>query len=320
MSIAKLSKFIKNSSNKINLALGEFTLTKQLGQGGNGLVYEANFLDQIVAIKFLITEATGKSKQQKLQRFLAEYFNIVKINDLANIVRYIDYDLLKITDDGELLEIPVIIMKRYDSSLERQQIKKNKEEYKSLFSFLLDTVEKIHNIGIIHRDIKPENILVESDKFVLADFGIANYNPVMFKAKAMTGKDERLGNRLFSAPEQEEKNVTPHPTMDIYAIGQVLQWYATGKTHRGTSREKISITFKEMEFLDPIIEKCLKNNPTERFQSIKEIRNFLKEKEKNKPDPFKYLELFNDILVRNFPKNENRVVHSKNLFGTHFHT
>jgi serine/threonine-protein kinase len=40
---------------------------------------------------------------------------------------------------------------------------------------LLDSIEKIHNVGIIHRDIKPENILIDKEKYVLADFGIASY-------------------------------------------------------------------------------------------------------------------------------------------------
>jgi hypothetical protein len=109
----------------------------------------------------------------------------------------------------------------------------------NLFKFLISTIEKIHNEGIIHRDIKPENILIENNNYLLADFGIASFNPEIFKIIAETDKKERVGNRLFSAPEQEEKGVEAHPTMDIYAIGQVLQWYATGSTHRGTGRQKI---------------------------------------------------------------------------------
>lgn len=59
------------------------------------------------------------------------------------------------------------------------------------------------------------------------------------KSEQNTRTGERLGNRLFSAPEQENANTKPAKTMDIYAIGQVLQWFATGETHRGTGRESI---------------------------------------------------------------------------------
>jgi serine/threonine protein kinase len=109
-----------------------------------------------------------------------------------------------------------------------------------LFKFLINAVSFIHSHGIIHRDLKPENILVEGDQYVLADFGIANYNPEMFLLKADTPKGERLGNRRFSAPEQEDGGVLPHPTMDIYAMGQIIQWFVTGSIHRGTQRARIS--------------------------------------------------------------------------------
>ena len=311
MSIERLSKYLKEQGNKIALALGDFVLIKQIGQGGNGLVYEAKLLDKIVAVKFLITKATGKTRQQNLARFLAEYFNIITMDNLTNIVRYIDYDLLKIIDDEGEIEIPVIIMKRYDCSLVKQPETNNQKELLTLFHFLLDTTEHIHKSGIIHRDIKPENILVDSNKFILADFGIANYNPDIFQIRAETDNKERLGNRLFSAPEQEDKGVEPHPTMDIYAIGQVLQWYATGKTHRGTGRQRISTIFKELEVQDRIIEKCLENDPVNRFQSIEEIRSYIKRSREK--DPFEYLHLFNQICRSNFPKNEFRILHSADI-------
>jgi Protein kinase domain. len=193
-------------------------------------------------------------------------------------------------------------MKLYDCSLEKKQESKNSEELNRLLNFLLDTVEKIHDNGIIHRDIKPENILVEGEGFVLADFGIANYNPEMFEIRARTGTKERLGNRLFSAPEQEDSGVTPHATMDIYAIGQVLQWYATGKTHRGTGRQSILAIFPDTNIIDLIVEICLNNNPKDRFQSINEIRAFIKSK--SRKNPFEYLFLYNDICRSSFPKED----------------
>jgi len=311
MSIERLSSYLKEQGNIVKLALGSFSLTKIIGQGGNGLVYEANLQERVLALKFLITEATGESREQKLSRFLAEYFNIIIMDDLTGIVRYIDYDLLEFSDKMGILKIPIIIMNLYDSSLVKRQLTKNEEEFIALFEFLIDTTEKIHKYGIIHRDIKPENILVNGKGYVLADFGIANYNPEMFHVWAETDRKERLGNRLFSAPEQEEKSVEPHSTMDIYAIGQVLQWYATGKTHRGTGRQSVTTSFQGCKIYDGIIEKCLENNPSNRFQSIAEIRNYIAVKhEKNL---WHYLRLFNQICRMNYPKNDFRIIHSDNI-------
>ncbi|MCW3084966.1 MAG: hypothetical protein JWP12_2332 [Bacteroidetes bacterium] len=321
MSTDRLTKHIKNNKNKIPLALGTFILTQPIGQGGNGLVYEATLFDKSVALKFLITDAKGKTKQKKVDRFLAEYFNIITVNDLTNIVRYIDYDLLKIIDEKGELEVPIIIMKRYDCSLMKHQETSNEKEFINLFGFLINTAERIHKAGIIHRDIKPENILVDSGEFVLADFGIASYNPEIFQIRAETDKKERLGNRLFSAPEQEESGIEPHPTMDIYAIGQVLHWYVTGKTHRGTGRKPVPTTFNESTMYDKIIDKCLENDPIRRFKTINEIKTFINEyrnqensdNNKAQKDPFYYLHLFNNICRRSFPKNESGIVHSSDI-------
>ncbi len=121
MSLDRVRKYIKSKSNKISLVLGDFELIKPIGQGGNGLVYEAQIQGKTVAIKFLLTDASGSSKEQKQKRFLAEYFNVVTIDDLSGIVRYIDYDALSFEDELGELTIPAIVMQKYVSSLEPLQ-------------------------------------------------------------------------------------------------------------------------------------------------------------------------------------------------------
>ncbi len=308
----RFSAFIKSTESKITLSIGEVELVDKIGQGGNGIVYSGKSLNNVFAIKFLLSDATGKMLQTKKQRFLAEYFNVVTLNYSKGIVRYVDFDILKIEDEEGILEIPVILMKLYAKSLAKETASSS-DDFVNLSDFLLSTVESIHDQGIIHRDIKPENILLDKEEFVLADFGIANYNPEIFELRAQTDSKERIGNRLFSAPEQENTGVTAHPTMDIYAIGQVLQWYATGETHRGTNRKKIKSVFNNLRDYDYIIEKCLSNNPEDRFQSIKEIKDFFKELLKKEPNVWKYIYNFGEVLVSNFPKNETGIIHSDNI-------
>lgn len=308
----RFSTFIKGQKSKIILSIGEIKLVKKIGQGGNGIVYSGKILNNEFAIKFLLSDVTGKTLQTKKQRFLAEYFNVVTLKYSKGIVRYIDFDILKIEDSEGVLEIPVILMKLYDKSLAKE-IANSFEDFISLTDFLLTTVDSIHNQGIVHRDIKPENILVDVTEFVLADFGIANYNPKIFELRAQTDSKERIGNRLFSAPEQENTGIEAHPTMDIYAIGQVLQWYATGETHRGTNRKKIKSVFENLGDYDYVIEKCLSNNPEDRFQNIKEINEFLNELSKKEKNIWRYIYNFSEVVVRNFPKNETGIIYSNNL-------
>lgn len=304
----RFSKYINEQKKVVKLTLGEVQLHEQLGQGGNGIVYSGTIIDETIALKFLISDAIGKTLKTKTNRFLAEYFNVVTLEDSKGIVKYIDYDILKFEDKEGIVSLPVILMKKYDSSLIKLQATNNEEGFIELFNFLIDTVDKIHSQGIIHRDLKPENILVENSKFVLADFGIASYNPEIFNIRATTEKKERIGNRLFSAPEQENGGMNAHETMDIYAIGQVMQWYATGSTHRGTDRQRITTTFKDLETYDKVIEICLSQNPENRFQNISELKDYIKKSREK--DIFEYMFDFNRIVRSNFPRNDYDIVHS----------
>lgn len=307
INIPRLQKHLKKVGYKIILALGEFEIkSNPLGQGGNGIVFEGTINDKSVAIKFLVTDYTGNTQEQKKKRFISEYINIIAIENLSSVVNYIDFDIYTINDEEGELIIPLIIMLRYESSLLKVK-DRDVDTFISLYKFLINTVGLIHKEGIIHRDIKPENILVKGNKFYLADFGIASYNPEMFKIRAETEKKERLGNRLYSAPEQEEAAIEAHSTMDIYAIGQVLQWYVTGKTHRGTGRVRITSVFPELDIYDNIIEKCLAQDPNRRFQNVDEIEEYIRRTKKK--DIFQYLYLFHDTCVSSFPRNDSGILH-----------
>jgi serine/threonine protein kinase len=305
----RFSKYLKENNNIIQLSVGEIKLIQKIGEGGNGIVYKGQIFEKTFAFKFLLSNASGQTLKTKTERFLAEYFNIITIES-SFIVKYVDYDLLKITDTKGSFTIPIIMMREYESSLKHDESQNKTKSFTNLFNFLIDSIEQIHNQGIIHRDLKPENILVKNGKFVLADFGIANYNPDIFKIRAKTKKGERIGNRLFSAPEQENSEVEPHLTMDVYAIGQILQWYAVGETHRGTGRKKIPSEIDDNIVYDKIINKCLSNNPENRFQKISEIRRYLKDSKKK--DIFDNMHDFSMLLRSNFPKNINGFINSKN--------
>ncbi|MEZ2458892.1 protein kinase [Salinicoccus roseus] len=300
--VRKLSEFIKESNKSIKFTLGEISDLKQIGQGGNGLVYAGFQNKQEVAVKFLVEN----KQSSKLQRFKAEYFNIKLMGDNSNIVNYINYEEINIAQG---YTVPAIIMKKYDKSLKKFKDESSEISEKifiKLFQFLIKSLKEIHQSGIIHRDIKPENILVTKETdFVLTDFGIASYNPDLYTLKAKTVKGERLANYEFSAPEQAKKEAIPSPSMDIYALGQVCQWYVFGTTHRGTNRKRITDIFitEEAKVIDMVLDKCLYNDHTERYQDVNEIIEHIdKIKEsRRKVDPFNEMYLLNDAIRATCP-------------------
>lgn len=241
--------------------------TLNIKEGGNSIVVFGTLQNENVATKILIANS-----KNKINRFLCEFANvIIKLNDLENVAKLYLYDTVSV---GKYL-LDIIVMKRYNGILQYDS-NYTEEEIIRIFKQIIDCMELVHKKEIIHRDLKPQNILLDENfNVVIADFGIAYYNPEIFEMTGHTVSSERLANFDFSAPEQRNSKIQPSPTMDIYAIGQIVQWLAFGETHKGTHRKKLIEKYntKRMKLLDSIVEKCLDNNPNNRYQSIKEIKN-----------------------------------------------
>ncbi len=299
-----LIKYI-DSHKGIPTSLGEllFTNRDRIGQGGNGLVYLATINGKEIAIKFLISDS-----ERKHIRFKSEYFNMNYIrNELVAIVNMIHYGELEIQDG---LVIPYIIMTRYSQNLKsyRKDLGEIREEdFMNFVKFLFPSVASIHRNGIIHRDLKPENILVDKNKkYVLSDFGIAHYNKEDFLIDNKTKKGERLANVEFSAPEQIDGSYEVTQASDIYSMAQIMYWFIFGTVNRGTGAELIAKKYgwKDAYIFDIILSKCLRNNPSERFQSIDEIAQFYNN-EKNKEkllDPFEDMHTFHRAILSVVPE------------------
>lgn len=232
--------------------------------GGNGRVLFGTLNKKNIAIKVLYQKDEGKRN-----RFKEEFINVLmNLQKIPGIVEQYLYD--EIEFEGTI--ISYIIMKQYKGQLKNNDI--TEEKAINLFLDLCRIFKEVHKSGIIHRDLKPENILIdESSNIIVSDFGIAYYNPENYDFTGNTKYGELLGNRNFSPPEQSIKGTIPQKTMDIYAIGQVIQWYVTGMFTRGTNREHLYKNYdsSNMRNLDIIIEKCLADKPESRYQSIEEI-------------------------------------------------
>ena len=61
--------------------------------------------------------------------------------------------------------------------------------------------------------------------------------------------------------------------MDIYAFGQIIHWLVYAETNKGTNRQKLykKLKDKRIKMLDKVVDKCLSNNPNERYNSFEEI-------------------------------------------------
>ncbi len=88
-----------------------------------------------------------------------------------------------------------------------------------------------HEAGIVHRDIKPANVLIEGDRVVVTDFGIAAVSDEV----TLTPYGALLGTPAYMAPEQvNDREATP--ASDVWSLGTTLYAAVEGRrAFTGTS-------------------------------------------------------------------------------------
>lgn len=145
-----------------------------------------------------------------------------------------------------------------------------------LVAGMAEALHVIHGAGIVHRDLKPSNVLLASDGPRVIDFGIAH----AADATSLTGSGVTIGTPSFMAPEQAAgRKVTP--ATDIFALGQVAAYAATGVPAfgEGTSHGVLyRIVHEEPDLtavperLSELVTRCLAKDPEARPTLAEVIR------------------------------------------------
>jgi hypothetical protein len=133
---------------------------------------------------------------------------------------------------------------------------------------LAEGLRAIHAAGIVHRDLKPSNVLLASDGPRVIDFGIS----LTGDGGALTRTGLVVGSPGFMSPEQAEGREVG-PASDIFSLGAVLTFAATGQGPFGTGSNMTLIhrLVSGQPALDrvpaevrPLVERCLAADPRER--------------------------------------------------------
>ncbi|WAL68083.1 serine/threonine-protein kinase [Amycolatopsis cynarae] len=93
---------------------------------------------------------------------------------------------------------------------------------------LAEALKTIHEAGLTHRDLKPGNILLAEDGPRVIDFGLA----VSVDNTALTRTNMVIGTPGYLAPERI-KGEEVGPASDVYSLGAVLTFAATGRAPHG---------------------------------------------------------------------------------------
>ena len=259
----------------------EYHLLTKLGEGGMGVVWEANqtAIDRGVAIKMLKPNIKGKKGEQ--QKFLAEavvtgeldHPNIVPIYDLGHDQKGSLFYSMKKVEGTPWLN--VIREKSFQENVE-------------ILMKVADAMAFAHDRGVIHRDLKPENIMLGSFGEVLVmDWGLAQPTETFRKRGTVKIGKSMGGTPAYMAPEMATGPITKIGAhSDIYLLGAILFEMITGKPpHTGKNttqclfaaiKNTIRPTNKSGELLD-IALKAMATNPTERYTTVLDFQNAIRE-------------------------------------------
>ncbi len=269
---------------------GKYLLLNRIAQGGMAELFQAKLVgdegfEKLVAIKKILPSLAEEENlikafidEAKLAAFL-QHPNIVQIYDFGSIKNtyYIAMEYLYGNDLKHIIE--KYKKKKLPLSVE------NALYIATQVCAGLDYAHKLKDfrgkpLNIIHRDIGPHNIFITYDGQVkIIDFGIAK--AAIQHSKTQIGSIK--GKIAYMSPEQARAEKIDHRT-DIYAVGILLYEMLT---HERMYEGDTSIVFnkvREAEYtpaievnnaLPPelciIIEKALKKDRNERYQSAEEL-------------------------------------------------
>lgn len=251
----------------LSTAYDDYTIKKQIGQGGSSTVFLATSTDGAeVAIKAVTRNSNNKDK---IKRFKNE-MNFCLKNDHPNIVKIIDYGLY----ETDKLDCLFYVMPFYDSNL-RKEIEKGIDSKKiiDIFMQLLLGIGFAHEKGIWHRDVKPENILYDTTNniVIIADFGIAHFCEEAIITEVETRPADRLANFMYAAPEQRTKGIPVDGRVDIFALGLILNEMFTKVVISGSKYKKINDVNEEYGFLDKLVDELIGQDKNNRLFPIENI-------------------------------------------------
>ena len=252
---------------------GEYSIVRELGRGGMGIVYLARDvqLDRDVAIKVLPTHLAQRGDFR--ERFLREartaaglsHPHIVPIHRVGESGGFVFFVMSYIAGRtlGERL---------------RAQGPLPPAETMRILREVAWALAYAHGRGIVHRDVKPDNILLEEGmgRALVTDFGIAHIGTT----DVVTDPGKIMGTAHFMSPEQAASQAVDGRS-DLYALGVVGYLAVSGRLPFEASTVPALLLKQATEpapslaamapgaprSLAAAIQRCLRTDPTERFDN-----------------------------------------------------
>ena len=272
--------------------IGDFRIIAKIGQGGMGVVYEAeqDHPRRRIALKVI---RPGVASGQVLRRFQLEAQVLGRLQH-PGIAQVYEAGTAQVETAGGLsVEQPYFAMEFVRGKPLNEHLKATPlgtRQRLELFAKICDAVQHAHQKGVIHRDLKPGNILAdESGQPKILDFGVARLTDADVQVTTLqTDVGQLIGTIPYMSPEQiagdsRELDIRS----DVYALGVLcyqlltgrLPYDLQGKTIPEAARaiaddEPTPLSSVNRIFrgdLDTIVAKALEKDKNRRYQSASDL-------------------------------------------------
>lgn len=273
----------RNGKLGVGQTFSHYTIIDLIGKGGMGEVYlaEDTRLDRKVALKILPTAFA--LDEERMRRFLREAKAASALNHP---------NILTIYENGEADGINYIASEFVEGGSLSERVRHGTLGLEAVLDIAVQTASALqaaHEAGIVHRDIKPDNVMVRPDGVVkLLDFGIAKLSQTIQDTGTAAGMI--IGTANYMSPEQARGKAVD-PRSDIFSFGLVLYEMLAGKKAFEADNAIDAVSYllhneptplrQLLPGLPPeiesIVDKAIKKDREERYQSTKELLAELKE-------------------------------------------
>jgi serine/threonine-protein kinase len=265
--------------------LGQYTLTRKLGEGGMGEVWlaEHGLLRRPCAVKFVRPDLAASPAAAA--RFAREVQAVTGLSHV-NTVRVYDYGR---ADDGSFY----LVMEYLDGPTLEELVRAagplSPARVVNLVRQLCGALAEAHAAGLVHRDIKPGNVIVatlggQPDVAKLLDFGLVQDLSAEVDGR-LTRTGTVLGTPAYMSPEQAAGESAVDARGDVYALGAVaffalagrppFEWRTVGRllaAHRSELPPSLADLRPDVPAdVAAVVARCLAKNPADRFQSAADL-------------------------------------------------
>ena len=240
--------------------LGPFRIEARIGQGGMGEVWRAHDtrLSRDVAIKITFQQFSNRFEREARAIAALNHPNICTLYDVGP--NFLVMELV----EGETLSA---------------RLKRGKLSIADTVKYgaqIADALAAAQRKGIVHRDLKPGNIMLSRTGVKVLDFGLAT----LAHSATVTAVNAVIGTPAYMAPEQRAGRQTDSRT-DIYALGLAIFEMASGS--RAVPGEIPAMDALPRQ-LAHVIERCLAQDPEDRWQTARDVRSELEWAGQSPPD------------------------------------